>query len=1088
MLRKPGRWCCSLALSLFSLAFAEAETVEPVLPGASIERAINAGERHVYHVEATGSPLLITVEQRGMELEIETRAAAGEKPEVVNAPLHAWGTEVLLLPSDGEHLLAIHSGQPLATSGCYTLRAETVPEDGERTRALDALSRGGRLASSARPEALAAYREALGIWRGLGEKLWEAEALRAIADLEEQQNDLRAAAEGFLAALTLLRDLGDPRREAITLRRLGVIHQRSGKIEESRQAQERALHLWQELGEPGEIERTRSELCFLDQIKGALSDALACYAEVLPFFRQIGDRSEEAYILNNLGGIHDVLGEPDNALEYYEQALALRRDRGDRYGEAQTLGNIAVIHRVVGEWQEALRVYGQLRDLQASFGNRAQQGTLLNNVGFLYLRLGELPRALALLKDALQLRQEVGDRRGELITLNNLGQVLLGMGDPAQALLYHRKALTIAVDLDDAWQQAGTRIRLAQVAIDQGDSAAALRELSPALAYWKSTGLRRSEAETLQLQGRALLLGGKPREALSAFQDTLVIRQAIRDRVGEADALHALATAEQALGLRDSAYAHATEAVSQVEALRSGFVSPDLRASFLATQRRAYTLVIDLLMERHNADPQKGYDREALRISEQARARSLLDALHSDRSPAGSAVPAHLLEQRLSLRRRLSAKANRQVKESQQKKAPSEALSREIETLLTELDGVEAEIRRHDPHQADLRQPQPLGAQEIAAILDPDTLLLEYALGEEHSYLWVVGTDSFRSFVLPGRREIEALARQAAAEMSTVEVGSAYQEKAAAALARHLLAPFWSTAAGVRRLVVVPDAMLHYVPLGALKVPAPGRGWETPRSHLLEHLEVVYLPSATTLASQRRLLEGRSPAPQWAAVLADPVFSGDDARLSSLKPAKGGAASDMLPVFERLPASRFEAEVLQSLAPAAQVWAALGLEASREAVLSGRLRDFRILHFATHGIADDRSPELSGLVLSLVDSAGRPRDGFLGLADIYDLDLRADLVVLSACRTALGREVGGEGLMGITRAFLHAGVPRVTAGLWRIQDRTTAELMAHFYRALRQDGLPPAAALRKAQLSLMSDRRYRHPYYWAGFILQGDWR
>jgi tetratricopeptide (TPR) repeat protein len=357
MLRKPGLWCCRLAPFLFCLANAEATTVELALPGAAVERAIDAGERHDYRVEATGSPLLITVDQRGIDLQIEIREVDKEKPEIVDAPFYAWGTEVLLLPADGRYHLEIHSGQHFATSGCYTLRAEAVPEDGQRTQALAALSRGGRLAAGARPQALAAYREALAIWRTLGEKHWEAETLRAVADLEDQEDDLRAAAEDFQAALPLLRDLPEPQREALSLRRLGIIRQRSGEIEEARQAQERALDLWQHLGETVEEERTRSELCLLSQY-GDLTEALACYAEVLPFFRQLGDQSQEAQILNNLGGVYDVLGDPDTALGHYEQALALRRALGEQYGEAQTLSNIAVIHRVVGEWQEALRVYG----------------------------------------------------------------------------------------------------------------------------------------------------------------------------------------------------------------------------------------------------------------------------------------------------------------------------------------------------------------------------------------------------------------------------------------------------------------------------------------------------------------------------------------------------------------------------------------------------------------------------------------------------------------------------------------------------------------------------------------------------------
>jgi CHAT domain-containing protein len=360
----------------------------------------------------------------------------------------------------------------------------------------------------------------------------------------------------------------------------------------------------------------------------------------------------------------------------------------------------------------------------------------------------------------------------------------------------------------------------------------------------------------------------------------------------------------------------------------------------------------------------------------------------------------------------------------------------------------------------------------------------------------VAGAGGLRSFVLPPQREIESLARRAYAELSTVEAGAAGRGEAAEALGRILLGPVWSEAARASRLVVVPDAGLQVVPFGALPVPDPGR------ELLLEHAEVVDLPSMTTLALARQRLDHRLPAAKWAAILADPVFAAGDPRLrgpSGGRPVavrqaaqedqvRKAAAGALLPVFERLPSSRREAEEIARLAPRGQVWTALDLDANREAVLSGALGAYRIVHFATHGVANTRNPELSGLVLSQVDAAGRPREAFLGLSDIYELDLGADLVVLSGCQTALGKEVRGEGLMGLTRGFLYAGVPRVVASLWTVQDRATAELMTRFYRAMWQDGLAPAAALRQAQRSLRREPRYRNPYSWAGFVLQGDWR
>ncbi|HXU30700.1 MAG TPA: CHAT domain-containing protein, partial [Thermoanaerobaculia bacterium] len=272
----------------------------------------------------------------------------------------------------------------------------------------------------------------------------------------------------------------------------------------------------------------------------------------------------------------------------------------------------------------------------------------------------------------------------------------------------------------------------------------------------------------------------------------------------------------------------------------------------------------------------------------------------------------------------------------------------------------------------------------------------------------------------------------------------------------------------------------------------------TPKPLLEEH-EVVYLPSATTLISQRRRLALRPEAPRRAYVLADPVFSADDPRVAEAASAKGSApakeardavrqAGGLLPAFERLPGTRREAETIAGLAAAGEVRTALDFAASREAVLAEDLRSFRVVHFATHGVADTRNPVLTGLVLSLVDAAGRPREGFLGLSDIRQLDLAADLVVLSGCRTAFGKEVRGEGLMGLTRGFLSAGARRVVASLWQVQDRAAAELMARFYRGMWRNGLAPAAALREAQRSLRREPRYRDPYFWSGFVLQGDWR
>jgi CHAT domain-containing protein len=331
--------------------------------------------------------------------------------------------------------------------------------------------------------------------------------------------------------------------------------------------------------------------------------------------------------------------------------------------------------------------------------------------------------------------------------------------------------------------------------------------------------------------------------------------------------------------------------------------------------------------------------------------------------------------------------------------------------------------------------------------------------------------------------------------------------KAAEALSRALLAPA-KGALPARRIVLVPDGAVRYVPFAALPAPVTdGR----PGARLIDDLEIVTLPSAATLVALRRSREA-APAPgRRLLVLADPVFAADDSRVRArarvpAADARAGAATLTasqqpetaaliraaadagLARFERLHFSRIEAGAIAALAPADQNLIALDFKASRPWLLANDLSPYRVVHFATHGLLDSRRPGLSGLVLSLVDEQGHPQDGFLRLNDIFGLRLNAELVVMSACQTALGKDIRGEGIIGLSRGFLHAGAPRVMASFWSVEDRATAELMKRFYGGYLRDRATPAAALRAAQASMARDSRWRAPYYWAAFTLEGEWR
>jgi len=319
--------------------------------------------------------------------------------------------------------------------------------------------------------------------------------------------------------------------------------------------------------------------------------------------------------------------------------------------------------------------------------------------------------------------------------------------------------------------------------------------------------------------------------------------------------------------------------------------------------------------------------------------------------------------------------------------------------------------------------------------------------------------------------------------------------------------------------VIVADGALQYIPFAALPAPSLGNdggrnSGTDPQPLIVEH-EIVSLPSASTLATLRRETAGRKPAEKALAVLADPVFTDDDTRVSrnvskaGAKEKTRSADSDETDIasrqitrsgletgvigaegaFGRLLSTRREATAISALVPERERMQALDFEASRTTALRPELGEYRIVHFATHGLLNNVHPELSGIVLSLVDEAGRQQDGFLRLQDIYNLKLQAELVTLSACQTGLGKEIKGEGLIGLTRGFMYAGAPRVVASLWKVDDRATSELMKRFYQGmLGPEALRPAGALRQAQLSIWKQKQWQAPYYWAAFVLQGEWK
>ena len=541
-----------------------------------------------------------------------------------------------------------------------------------------------------------------------------------------------------------------------------------------------------------------------------------------------------------------------------------------------------------------------------------------------------------------------------------------------------------------------------------------------------------------------------------------------------------------------------------------------MRSSYFATVQEYYDLYIELLMNEHRARPNENFAFEALQASEQARARSLLDLLREAKADVRQGVDTLLLARERELLELINAKAAAQVKAFSDPKQANlaKSLGDEISELAIEYDALQARIRQSSPRYAQLVQTAPLTLAGIQSLLDGQTLLLEYRLGAEHSYLWVVSQTELKSFELPRRAEIESLSRQfyellternrsspgetSAQKQSRIQAAEQELQAVAERLRQILLVPD-AMSVGDRRLVVVVDGQLQYVPFGVLIGATAGKEVNEGNSSQ-SRAEIISLPSIAVLAQLRRENVGRTTATKSVAVFADPVFESDDPRLGRFakrKRSPNGSLEQSLRDFDfgpntkglpRLFASRDEAKAIMNLAPRGANYAALDFEANRERALRPDLNQYRVLHFATHGLLNTARPQLSGVVLSLYDEKGNERDGFLRLDQIYNLRLSSELVVLSACSTALGKEVKGEGMIGLTRGFMYAGAQRVIASLWKVDDEATAELMKSFYRNLLQERMPASLALRAAQVEMQRQARWRSPYYWGAFTLQGDWR
>ena len=1064
-----GRWASLLIVIVLIACSGEEKDPETSMEGSS-ETNMSRLPTHITH---EGSPLRIRAG------EVHTRQVELAVDDFLHVRVEQLDIDILLhlVDSDDQTLLEVDS--PTGASGF-----EELVWIGERAGTY----RVEVVATSARSDGVVVYETLAHRPAGSSDRDFVAaeQAYRQGHDLLSRGRWSEAISR-LLAGLSTFVEQGHGRREADALYRLGQAYRGSRQSELATAFLERAFEHYRASAENLLAAVTAGQLGSLRQEEGQLQRALVDYAVAQDLYRRVGDGHGVGLMASRLGTTHYLLGDLRESLECFEEAIAqLEDDRRSDPELASVLihsgGVFLALNRPLEagrQFERAEQLYERANDPQG----RARALVRSANVAF---RLRRTERASQLAEEAIALLREATESE---------------TGDSPRAT----RDLEAQHDLAAAHLLLGRKWKR----LRKLDEATAT--FSEALELARRFELRQLEGALLLELGHVRLLANEADEALTQLDEAQKLLTSVGDRTGEAMARVRGVQALGALGRHAEALERLAPALAVAESLRTASDRLDVRTDYFAFRQEFFDVAVELEMQRHTLEPGAGHHRRALETHERRRSRALLDTL-AQRPPApNQRVRRDLLEREEALEEAIR-QWTRSAKTGSEEALPS---------LLGELQAVRGDIRGEAQRAAPLPVVEPLALDELQEeILEVDSLALVYALGPQRSYLWAISASQVEVFELPKRQSIEVLASDFAERLPTLgQTSIARRQRAGHQLSKWLLGPVTERLNG-QRLIVVPMGTLQLVSFAALPFP----GSDDATDYLVRYHPLTLAPSLTTLVHLRRRAR-RGPLPEHGmAIFGDPVFGAEDERVAAVGSAptsfprvdeshgadgghgvgNGGelatrsASREQRTIerlgevfglgFDRLVYTGVEAESLATLAGRPGGLVAIGFEANRDTFFAHARTGHRIFHFATHAFQDPGHPELSSLVLSLVDEEGRRRDGLLSVFEIARLEMATEMVVLSACRTGVGKRAAGEGVLGLTRAFFDAGARRVVSSLWPVADRSTATLMIDFYDLHLSQGLEPDIALQRAQLAMIENPATAHPYHWAAFILQGDGR
>ncbi len=792
--------------------------------------------------------------------------------------------------------------------------------------------------------------------------------------------------------------------------------------------------------------------------------AVELYARGRETARLAGDRQMEARIAARWGFLIANSGRPAEALEMLEPAIAQADAIEDRETEIEALQNAGYSAYLLGRYQKALECFQRALPLAREARLPTSEAWAHFGFGFTYWALSEPEKSIRSYEESLRIWRALKSLAGEAVALQGLSLSYWSIGASQKAYDAVVQTLPVVRALHDTRGEALALCNLGVAEMGLGRTAIALGHYREANAIWKRVGDPR---QAFAISGVALALdtGGEHAEAGETWSEALSVAKRFGNRPVEAGVLANLARSEFARQDLASARRHAEESIALVETIRGEVSSESLRSSFLAAKQDAYAVLVDVLLELDRQQPGAGFAALAFAAGERGRVRGLVEGIAEAHLDLTQELPPELRrrEQELEARiRTLRGESGRR-----EASAPDDDRLTQAEE---EWDRLVSEMRLRTPRYASLVYPEPASAEKTAAALGRESALVSYSLTDDRVVVFILGKAGVTALRLAVRPR--DLAERVENYVGLIARGSS---DASRELGRRLYAELvepWRSRLGakVRAVVLVPDGALNSLPFESL--PAPGAA----RRYLGQDLTISYAPSATVLTALAT--PSRTKPPGGAAallVLADP--SVPRALLRSNGELEGQR-------FETGPleSARNEAHaVFRHGGPGSEL--RTGAQASERFMRSAPLDRFGVIHFATHALLDERVPARSALVLAEAEDS--KDDGLLPAREIYRLRLSSELVVLSACQTARGRVLPGEGVQGLSQAFFHAGTRSVVASLWDVSDRRTADLMSRFYDHLA-GGESKAAALQAAKSDLLEREPDLSPRYWAPFVLIGE--